>query len=270
MVYVLLVCFSLLGPLLSAQSTAPPVYGKITYAVVSDSAASAAFYAFIDSMRREKPEQHAMVGQDITDQFELSRTLTFELYFDRSVSIFQLVREAIPTGGKDEFTYNGAIGMAMGTVGEQRHYLNTTDSTRLTEKTLGGSSSLVHVPEPFAKWDWTITGKTKQIGNYICREATSSYSFESYKGGTVTIPVTAWFAPRLPFPYGPNGYDGLPGLILELTTGGNRVRGFRAVAIDIQPGIERALPELGKPRAVLTEDELNATAKKRMERIRRN
>ena len=267
MVYVLLVCFSLLGSLLSAQSTATPVYGRITYAVTSD---SAAFYTSMDSMRRANPEQHAMVGQDITDQFELSRTLTFELHFDRDESIFQLVREAIPTAGKDEFIYKGAVGMAMGDTGEQRHYLNTNDSTRLTEQTMGGSSSLMHVPEAFDKWEWTITGETKQIGRYLCREATSSYSFESYKGGTVTVPVTAWFAPQLPFPYGPNGYDGLPGLILELTENGRRSRGFRAVAIDIQPGVERALPELRKPRAVLTEEELNATAKQRMERIRRN
>ena len=33
---------------------------------------------------------------------------------------------------------------------------------------------------------------------------------------TFNHPVVAWFCPDLPYSFGPNGYCGLPGLILEL------------------------------------------------------
>jgi GLPGLI family protein len=35
-------------------------------------------------------------------------------------------------------------------------------------------------------------------------------------GKNISIPITAWFAPSLPYSYGPKDYNGLPGLILEL------------------------------------------------------
>ena len=29
------------------------------------------------------------------------------------------------------------------------------------------------------------------------------------------MPVTVWYAPSIPLPFGPAGYDGLPGMVLE-------------------------------------------------------
>ncbi|WP_456378499.1 GLPGLI family protein, partial [Lutibacter sp.] len=34
--------------------------------------------------------------------------------------------------------------------------------------------------------------------------------------GEKQIPVIAWFAPEIPYPFGPAGYLGLPGLVLEV------------------------------------------------------
>ena len=63
---------------------------------------------------------------------------------------------------------------------------------------------------------WKISHETKIIDTYLCYKAIYSYEFlaRDYKIKTKTI--TAWFAPSLPFPYGPIEFHGLPGLILEL------------------------------------------------------
>ncbi len=47
--------------------------------------------------------------------------------------------------------------------------------------------------------------------------------------------VTAWFAPDLPFQFGPNGYGLLPGLILQLSS--NRVN-FYAKKINFDKKIK--------------------------------
>lgn len=41
--------------------------------------------------------------------------------------------------------------------------------------------------------------------------------FVNRRGMNTSIPIVAWFAPSLPYSYGPKYFTGLPGLILELT-----------------------------------------------------
>lgn len=63
--------------------------------------------------------------------------------------------------------------------------------------------------------NWKITSEFKFIDNYKCYKATSVMIVES-PNKTFNHPVIAWFCPDLPYSFGPNGYGGLPGLILEL------------------------------------------------------
>ncbi|MEO8237689.1 MAG: GLPGLI family protein [Flavobacterium sp.] len=63
---------------------------------------------------------------------------------------------------------------------------------------------------------WEISKESKKIGNYLCYKAVYLKSYMNWKGKNITIPVTAWFAPELPYRYGPKEYHSLPGLILEL------------------------------------------------------
>ena len=72
------------------------------------------------------------------------------------------------------------------------------------------------VEEDFAKKQrWTITSESRQIGNYKVYKATTVKVVVNSKG-TFESEVIAWFAPEIPFSFGPVGYGGLPGLILEL------------------------------------------------------
>ncbi len=63
--------------------------------------------------------------------------------------------------------------------------------------------------------DWVILNEIKKIDSLTCYKATKNIEYYNSKGKQ-TKTITAWFTPELPFSYGPIGYFGLPGLILEL------------------------------------------------------
>jgi GLPGLI family protein len=64
--------------------------------------------------------------------------------------------------------------------------------------------------------DWKLTKETKKIDQYICYKAVLSIQFNDRKGKQKTKEIIAWYAPSLPFKYGPKNFYNLPGLILEL------------------------------------------------------
>lgn len=59
--------------------------------------------------------------------------------------------------------------------------------------------------------NWELSNEIKYIDKYRCYKASLKHPIESRKGT-----VIAWFCPELPYSFGPKGYGGLPGLILEL------------------------------------------------------
>lgn len=63
--------------------------------------------------------------------------------------------------------------------------------------------------------DWKFHNEQKIINNYICFKATTIKKVINSKG-TFNHTITAWYCPEIPFGFGPNGYNGLPGLIFEL------------------------------------------------------
>jgi GLPGLI family protein len=57
------------------------------------------------------------------------------------------------------------------------------------------------------------------IGGYLCYKATSPfYNLETWFDDNHKLDITAWYTTKIPVNFGPNGYHGLPGLILELQT----------------------------------------------------
>lgn len=65
------------------------------------------------------------------------------------------------------------------------------------------------------KTEWKLENETKYIDSYLCYKATSEQIVINSEG-TFKHPIVAWYCPAIPFSFGPKGYQGLPGLILEL------------------------------------------------------
>lgn len=263
--FLLSLLLSITGHLVSQTAAPPSVYGKIVYANLLD---TAGFKARMEKMRLEKPDQYALVGADIEAEFDLAQSMMSMLEFSNETSI-SYVQEDLKAKEEDGFHYYGAKGLLPGN-GMNTYYLNLQDSTKIYQKSSALSTEIVHIVEEWDKYKWEIQDETKQVGNYLCRKAVSTQSKETYCCGTKTIHITAWFAPALSFPFGPMGFDGLPGLVLEVNMRSREGAGntLYAKEILIEPNSKKKIPKLHKPIRVTTEEELDKEAAEQIKAIR--
>ena len=112
------------------------------------------------------------------------------------------------------------------------------------------------------KLEWSITNVSKKIGKYTCFKAVTQKRIES-SNGISYHKVIGWFSPSIPFNYGPNGYGGLPGLILRLDEGN---LSYTLKSIEKLDFLEFKMPTKGKK---ITLKEFNLLAKK-MDENRKN
>ncbi len=107
-------------------------------------------------------------------------------------------------------------------------------------------------------YDWKITGETKKINNYHCIKAI--LKCEGCKN-----PVEVWFTPEIPVPFGPAGYGGLPGLILEIKQFLNVLTLKKIKKLKNKPRI----PVPGKGIKITEDEYRQLIMQRRMEAIRR-
>lgn len=88
------------------------------------------------------------------------------------------------------------------------YYINLNEKSSIHQKKSYGK--LWRITTKLDSLQWTIKKDTKIIQGYRCRKATAKIHLTSEADAT----VIAWFAPELPFQFGPLGFGNLPGLIL--------------------------------------------------------
>lgn len=94
-------------------------------------------------------------------------------------------------------------------------YINQKDSIYLNMREFSGAYFKVKIKPK----KWQIHSQDfKYVDKYKCIKATTVDTIINPKG-VFTSDVVAWFSPDLPGFYGPAGYFGLPGIILELHNG---------------------------------------------------
>lgn len=130
--------------------------------------------------------------------------LRFKLTFTKNESLFK-------AGEFVELEKNRFYGWAVGPDGSCTYYNNVKNSEHLRLVDAYGELFLVKNPNTV----WVLTNEVKKIGSYQCYKATA---VEATNGNKVIVKseVVAWYAPELNIPFGPLGFSGLPGLIMEL------------------------------------------------------
>lgn len=110
--------------------------------------------------------------------------------------------------------------------------------------------------------DWKISSEVRKIDNYQCYKAEYSYEYTTTKGKLMKRTIIAWFAPELPYAFGPGKFSGLPGLILELNDGWRGT--YQAVKIEKKEN----LPEIKMPEKFVEEEVYYGQIAKEMRKTR--
>lgn len=202
-----------------------------------------------DSLKNEikkNPETRKEVSGMVKEFMAAAPKFNYVLNFNDDKSLFEI--ESILTKNATE---------KMIIKSQSSYYTNLSTQTILEQKEIAGTTFLI---KKEATIDWKITNEKKKIGDYLAQKAvTHKEVINTRTDNVIKHKVIAWFTPEIPINYGPDGYHGLPGLILKLEIGG-----FTNFVIhDIDLGVSN--PKVKKPTKgkKVTEEEYIAI-KKRM------
>jgi len=153
-----------------------------------------------DSIRlKENPEKHRRFQKMREMVANGEGKLTFDLKFINNESSFKIS----PMLSSDN---NKSFDIGIGAYDKGVYY---NKDKRILQLNAFGELFLITKP----KLNWKIQKESKKIGEYDCFKAITEIIVNS-KGRKQLI--AAWFTPEIPVSLGPLGYNGLPGLILEL------------------------------------------------------
>src|SRR5690606_27221251 len=111
--------------------------------------------------------------------------------------------------GEEDIIYKLAVNLG----GGNSIYYRTKDEKIEHIGDFGKKINVVYDPNEL---NWEITKDTKEIMGYTCYKAVGyKEQYDPGRKKILTFSPIAWFAPEINVPYGPNGIDGLPGLVLE-------------------------------------------------------
>ncbi|GGC84825.1 GLPGLI family protein [Flavobacterium lutivivi] len=244
---------------------------------------------FNDRMKGNKditPEMQKMIEERMKKMFEK----TFILNFDKSTSIYK-EEEKLDAPGQNQGGFRMMTSM-MG--GGGTYFKNIKEKKYTVDKEFMGKEFLVK--DSLKIYNWQMTGETRQIGGYNCFKAiaivpTSASDFRNFRmkktdeekkeevkaedkekktnfmdGFEIPkeITITAWYTPEIPVSQGPEGYWGLPGLILEINDGKTTILCSKIV-LNPKDKVEIKAPTNGKE---ISQKEYDETVMKKMEELR--
>lgn len=148
--------------------------------------------------------------------------------------------------------------------GEQ--FKNIKEKTVVQSQEFYGKKFLVKDSLP--SFNWVMGTETKQVGSYMCFKATAlmpksqltwyDFSWSDLRNSDAEetssesnpieepmIEVEAWYTPQIPVSHGPGEFWGLPGLILEVSTG-NTTTLCSKIVLNPQTKLNIIAPDKGK------------------------
>ena len=191
--------------LFSFSFSAQEIGGKITYKAKNLSAEDR--YAKYKESDPETYRHFMAVSQQIA---EAKAQLIYTLDFNSKAAVF-IAEPILGKGNNIAGGFQRDTGIYYNSIDEQKRFHQTELKRELY--------IVEHDP-----LKWQITGETKKVGEYTAVRAVSSQIF--YRFGekeNLIQDIEAWFVPEIPVSFGPKGYGGLPGLIVDITVAGERL-----------------------------------------------
>ncbi len=254
-------------------------------AIYESKTSTSDFKARMERNKNMTPDMQKRIEESMKNMFEK----TFILNFNKTASIYKEEEklEASAQGGGGMRIWSSMMG------GGGTYYKNVKDKQYSNDKEYMGKEFLVK--DSLTSLAWKMEAETRVIGGYTCYKATavkkpSATDFRNLRPrkedadkkegekpaadkktnflDAVEVPkeivITAWYTPEIPVSQGPEGYWGLPGLILEVNDG-KTVLLCSKVVLNPKVKAEIKAPSKGK---VISQKEYDETVMKKMEEWR--
>ena len=183
---------------------------------------------------KEKLPQYAI--DIVRKSFEKMLSEEFVLIYDKTKSIYQKT-QVLSTND------NNTSGNPSETDNVYFKNLETKDKVFKSSQT--GTKTNVQVD--FEQYKWEITTETKLINGYKCFKAkTIVIGFNRVKKEEIILNRIAWFTPEIASSFGPQGFDGLPGLVLETAENDKIYLHATKIEFDYKKGKDIEKPKCNK------------------------
>lgn len=94
-------------------------------------------------------------------------------------------------------------------------YYNSQNKSLIHKFDFGGTDFLIKSNQ--SDLNWILLNEKQTIGNILCFKAITTMNEEG-RNGLIKKDIVAWYAPKINFNFGPDGFWGLPGLIIQIKT----------------------------------------------------
>lgn len=254
-------------------------------AVYESRTSTSDFKSRMEGNKNMTPDMQKRIEENMKKMFEK----TFILNFNKTASIYKEEEklEASTQGG------GGFRMMSSFAGGGGTFYKDVKDKQYSNDKEFMGKEFLVK--DSLTSLAWKMEAETRVIGGYTCYKATavkkpSATDFRNMRPrkedadkkegakpaddkktnflDAVEVPkeivITAWYTPEIPVSQGPEGYWGLPGLILEVNDGRTTILCSKIV-LNPKDKVEIKAVTKGK---VVSQKEYDEAVMKKMEEFR--
>ena len=160
------------------------------------------------AINSKKPERKEAISSMLNDLKSSSNSLRYSLIINDYKSVFSLEENLAIEANEKSLRFIKVAGDSGGSF-----YMNSKSRELIRSKNLYGETFNIISSLDSIKWE--LTNERKKIGNFECYKAKTIKVVKNSKGIFNHI-VEAWYAPEIPFSFGPVGYGGLPGLIIEI------------------------------------------------------
>ncbi|MGL2962240.1 GLPGLI family protein [Flavobacterium sp. RSB2_4_14] len=259
-------------------------------AVYESKTSTSDFKTRMEGNKNITPDMQKMIEERMKKMFEK----TFFLNFDKSASIYK-EEEKLEAPGQGQ---GGMRMMSSMMGGGGTYYKNVKEKKYVVDKEFMGKEFLIK--DTLTNYKWQMGTETRLIGGYNCFKATavipaSKTDFRNFRAKKEDekkedtkdkaikteekekktnfmddfdlpkeITITAWYTPEIPVNQGPEGYWGLPGLILEVNDGKTVILCSKVV-LNSKEKVEIKAPTNGKE---ISQKEYDETVVKKMEEMR--
>ena len=189
----------------------------------------------------DKVLKNDKIGSTYADMGKKAAALSYILSFNDSKTSFKILNKLTVAESDHDIVINKLASIMFTT--QFNYYYDFINDYTLSE------SEGVIVKDVVKAIKWEITSESKIVSGILCYKALSEIEYLARDNKPKFKKIVAWFAPSLPYSFGPKNFYGLPGLILELTE--NRTTYF-ATVVDINDNMISI--DFPKGKTITTED----------------